>query len=53
MTAKFLNGLAVYLPFANMMTAAEIGIDSCPIEGFDRAKIEEIIDFQQNPKSTD
>ena len=34
----------VYLPFANMMTAAaQIGIDSCPIEGFDRAKVEEIL----------
>ncbi|WP_372753892.1 NAD(P)H-dependent oxidoreductase [Labilibaculum sp.] len=35
----------VYLPFANMMTAAaQIGIDSCPIEGFDRAKVEEILE---------
>ncbi|BAX81096.1 NAD(P)H-dependent oxidoreductase [Labilibaculum antarcticum] len=34
----------VYLPFANMMTAAaQIGIDSCPIEGFDRAKVEELL----------
>ncbi len=34
----------VYLPFANMMTAAaQIGIDSCPIEGFDRASVEEIL----------
>lgn len=34
----------VYLPFANMMTAAaQIGIDSCPMEGFDRAKIEAIL----------
>lgn len=34
----------VYLPFANMMTAAaQIGIDSCPIEGFDRVKVEEIL----------
>jgi nitroreductase len=33
-----------YLPFANMMTAAaQIGIDSCPIEGFDRAKVEELL----------
>jgi len=31
----------VYLPLANMMTAAaQIGIDSCPIEGFDRVKLE-------------
>jgi nitroreductase len=34
----------VYLPFANMMTsAAQIGIDSCPIEGFDREKVETIL----------
>jgi len=34
----------VYLPFANMMTAAaQIGIDSCPIEGFNRTKVEEIL----------
>lgn len=34
-----------YLPLANMMTAAaEIGIDSCPIEGFDPAKVEEILE---------
>ncbi|MDC7235076.1 MAG: NAD(P)H-dependent oxidoreductase [Spirochaetales bacterium] len=34
----------VYLPFANMMTAAaQIGIDSCPIEGFDKEKVEEIL----------
>jgi len=33
-----------YLPFANMMTAAaQIGIDSCPIEGFNIQKIEEIL----------
>jgi len=33
-----------YLPFANMMTsAAQIGIDSCPIEGFDRVKVETIL----------
>jgi len=33
-----------YIPFANMMTAAaQIGIDSCPIEGFNREKIEAIL----------
>ncbi len=33
-----------YLPFANMMTAAaQIGIDSCPIEGFHREKVEAIL----------
>lgn len=34
----------VYLPFANMMTsAAQIGIDSCPIEGFDQVKMEDLL----------
>jgi nitroreductase len=34
----------VYLPLANMMTAAaQIGIDSCPMEGFSQAKVEEIL----------
>lgn len=33
-----------YIPLANMMSsAAQIGIDSCPIEGFDKAKIDEIL----------
>ncbi|MNC06764.1 putative NAD(P)H nitroreductase YfkO [compost metagenome] len=33
-----------YLALGNMMTAAaQIGIDSCPIEGFDKLKIEEIL----------
>lgn len=33
-----------YLAFANMMTsAALIGIDSCPIEGFDREKVETLL----------
>jgi hypothetical protein len=33
-----------YIPFANMMTsAAQIGIDSCPIEGFSRENIEKIL----------
>lgn len=33
----------VYIAGANMMTAAaSIGIDSCPIEGFDRAEVEKI-----------
>lgn len=33
----------VYIAGANMMTAAaSIGIDSCPIEGFDRASVEKI-----------
>jgi len=33
-----------YIPMGNMMTgAALIGIDSCPIEGFDREKINEIL----------
>jgi nitroreductase len=34
----------VYIPLANMMTsAAYIGIDSCPIEGFHRDKVESIL----------
>ena len=34
----------VYLPLANMMTsAAQIGIDSCPIEGFNRIEIDKIL----------
>jgi len=33
-----------YLALSNMMTsAARIGIDSCPIEGFDKGKIEQIL----------
>lgn len=34
-----------YIVLGNMMTAAaQIGIDSCPIEGFDREKLEEILE---------
>lgn len=33
-----------YIALGNMMTAAAyIGIDSCPIEGFDKEKVEEIL----------
>ncbi|WP_193437377.1 NAD(P)H-dependent oxidoreductase [Sporolactobacillus pectinivorans] len=33
-----------YIPLANMMTAAaEIGIDSCPMEGFDKQKVEQVL----------
>lgn len=33
-----------YLALGNMMTAAaQIGIDSCPIEGFDKEKIEQVL----------
>ncbi len=33
-----------YIPLANMMSAAaQIGIDSCPIEGFGREKVEAIL----------
>jgi len=33
-----------YIALANMMTAAaSIGIDSCPIEGFEKEKVEEIL----------
>jgi len=35
-----------YIALANMMTAAAyIGIDSCPIEGFEKEKVEEILDL--------
>lgn len=34
-----------YIPLGNMMTAAaQIGIDSCPIEGFDREALEVILE---------
>ena len=37
-------GKQTYLPLANMMTAAAlIGIDSCPIEGFDRSALEQFL----------
>lgn len=40
-------GKQVYLAFANMMTAAaQIGIDSCPFEGFDKEKVEEILEAE-------
>lgn len=33
-----------YIPLANMMTAAaEIGIDSCPMEGFDKKKVDQVL----------
>jgi len=35
-----------YIALGNMMTAAAIkGIDSCPIEGFEKEKVEEILDL--------
>ncbi len=35
----------VYIALANMMSsAAQIGIDSCPIEGFDRNKVDNILE---------
>ena len=35
-----------YLAAANMMTAAAVkGIDSCPIEGFEKEKVEKILDL--------
>lgn len=38
-----------YLPLANMMTAAAmIGIDSCPIEGFERAELERVLAKEAN-----
>ena len=38
-----------YIAAANMMTgAASIGIDSCPIEGFELAKVEEILGLDKS-----
>jgi nitroreductase len=38
-----------YIALANMMTAAAfIGIDSCPIEGFEKEKVEEILGLDTN-----
>jgi nitroreductase len=38
-----------YLAGANMMTAgAYIGIDSCPIEGFEKERVEEILELDTN-----
>ena len=38
-----------YIPLANMMTsAAMIGIDSCPIEGFDREKVDQLLASELN-----
>lgn len=35
-----------YLALANMMTgAASLGIDSCPIEGFDKAAVEKVLNI--------
>ena len=35
-----------YIAAANMMTAAAfVGIDSCPIEGYEKEKVEEILDL--------
>ena len=38
-----------YIALGNMMTAAAyIGIDSCPIEGFEKEKVEAILDIDTN-----
>ena len=38
-------GKSTYIPFANMMTvAALLGIDSCPIEGFYRDKVQKLLE---------
>lgn len=35
-----------YLALANMMTgAASLGVDSCPIEGFDKVKVEKVLNI--------
>ncbi|MGB3367067.1 MAG: NAD(P)H-dependent oxidoreductase [Acidaminobacteraceae bacterium] len=34
----------MYIPLGNMMTsAAQIGVDSCPIEGFDKEKVDQLL----------
>ncbi|GFN35254.1 NAD(P)H-dependent oxidoreductase [Tepidimicrobium xylanilyticum] len=39
--------MQTYIPLGNMMTAAaQIGIDTCPIEGFNREKLEEILESE-------
>lgn len=39
----------IYIAAANMMTAAAfIGIDSCPIEGFEKEKVEEALGLDTN-----
>jgi len=38
-----------YIAAANMMTAAAfLNIDSCPIEGFDKNKVEEILELDKS-----
>lgn len=38
-----------YIALGNMMTAAAyIGIDSCPIEGFEKEKVEEVLELDTN-----
>ncbi|RUM75311.1 MAG: NAD(P)H-dependent oxidoreductase [Sulfurovum sp.] len=38
-----------YIALANMMTAAAyIGIDSCPIEGFEKEKVEKVLGLDRN-----
>ena len=38
------SGKQTYIPLANMMTAAAmIGVDSCPIEGFNQKAVEQIL----------
>jgi len=38
-----------YIALANMMSAsASLGIDSCPIEGFEREKVEEVLNIDIN-----
>jgi nitroreductase len=38
-----------YIALANMMSAAAyIGIDSCPIEGFEKNKVEELLELDTN-----
>lgn len=42
-----------YIPLANMMSAAaQIGIDSCPMEGFNREKMDAFLDSEKIVDST-
>lgn len=43
-----------YISLANMMSsAAQIGVDSCPIEGFDKEKVDELLKLENIIESDD
>ncbi len=42
-----------YIAMANMITAAAVkGIDSCPIEGFEKENVEKVLNFKYKRVST-